>query len=117
MTDGPTHAPVAEVTTGVTPEQYVRVQERLRETGTGIPGRVLQVCYGDETSVVIVTVYETREAYHDFTQSILAPILKELDLVAIDYESKVVNVHRVTTDSEGASHLVLTGQRDTRNAE
>lgn len=86
---------VAEVTTGVNLEQYLRVQERIRKTGTEVAGRVLQVCYGNEEDLEILTVYETREAYDNFTKSILLPILTELDYTNVDYQSTVMEVHNV----------------------
>jgi hypothetical protein len=85
---------VAEVTTGVNLAQYLRVQERIRETGTEVAGRVLQVCYGDE-DLEILTVYETREAYDNFTKFTLLPILMELDYTNVDYQSAVMEVHNV----------------------
>jgi len=86
---------VVEVTTGVNLTQYLRVQECLRKTGAKIPGRVLQVCYGNRSNLEIVTVYETREAYDEFTESVLAPILVELDYTDIDYQSTILDVHNV----------------------
>lgn len=86
---------VAEVTTGVNLAQYLRVQERIRQTGTTVAGRVLQVCYGNGTNLEILTVYETREAYDNFTKAILAPILAELDYTHVDYKSTIVEVHDV----------------------
>jgi hypothetical protein len=86
---------VAEVTTGVNLAQYLRVQERIRETGTAVAGRVLQVCYGDETNLEILTVYETREAYDNFTKFVLLPILTELDYTNVDYQSTVVEVRNL----------------------
>ena len=88
---------VVEVTTGVTLEQYLAVKERVRERNGPVAGRLLQVCYGEDEDLRIVTVYETEAAYDAFNEGVLAKVLADLEYVDIPYESHLLSAHDVTT--------------------
>jgi hypothetical protein len=50
---------IAQITTGVTLDQYDKEQRLIAETGEEFPGRLLQVCFGDPDNLTVVTVYES----------------------------------------------------------
>ncbi len=82
---------IVEITTGVDLTRYFQVQERIG--ARRIPGRVLQACYGSEDDVKVITVYDSKEAYARFTESVLLPILENLGLVDLDYREEVTELH------------------------
>ncbi|MBQ1092809.1 nuclear transport factor 2 family protein [Streptomyces sp. B93] len=99
---------IAQISTGVTLDEYRREQAVLAETGEKFPGRLLQVCYGDENDLRILTVYESQEARDAFFQSVLTPVLQRLG-IADDiaerphYRNDIAHVHKVTVDMPEAA--------------
>ena len=71
---------IAQVTTGVTLDEYTREQRLLAEAGEGFPGRLMQVCFGDPGNLTIVTVYESTEDRDAFSEKVLSPILDQLGI-------------------------------------
>jgi hypothetical protein len=63
---------------GMTSELYDRTIERLEAAGAGAPrGRRYHVCYGDDDDLRVLDVWESRESFEEFGQTLM-PILQEL---------------------------------------
>lgn len=94
---------IVQITTGVTLDEYRREQAILAEIGEKFPGRLLQVCCGDEDNLRIITVYESNEAREEFGNTVLAPILQQLGIAddvaqRANYGNEIAQVHRVIVD-------------------
>lgn len=88
--------PIAQFSSGATLEDYTKVQDRLAATGTPVPGRILQVCYGDKDNLQILNVWDSQEACDAFFQSVMLPLFEEFGLLDRDYHIAVSEVHKVT---------------------
>ena len=77
----------------MTAAKYDQVIERLEAAGAGAPrGRRYHVCYGDDDDLRVFDVWESRESFEEFGQTLM-PILQEL---GIDVgEPEVRPVHNV----------------------
>lgn len=94
---------IAQVTTGVTLDEYTKEQRLLAEAGEGFPGRLMQVCFGDPGNLTIVTVYESTEDRDAFSEKVLSPILDQLgikDTIAArpGFGNQVEQLHNVMID-------------------
>jgi hypothetical protein len=49
---------IAQVTTGITLDEYTEEQQLVAES---FPGRLLRVCFGDPDNLTVVTVFESTE--------------------------------------------------------
>jgi hypothetical protein len=66
----------------MTADQYNEVLRRLEAAGQGSPrGRKHHFAFGDDTSVMVVDVWESQEDFATFGD-VLAPILEELGIEA-----------------------------------
>ena len=77
----------------MTAEQYDEVHRRLEAAGSGTPrGRLHHVCYGDGSSLRVLDVWESQEAFEAFGR-MLMPILQDVGIGAV--EPEIAPVHRV----------------------
>jgi hypothetical protein len=96
---------IVQITTGITLDEYRREQAILAEIGEKFPGRLLQVCYGDEDNLRIITLYESKEARDEFRNAVLAPVLQQLGIAGdvakrANYRNEVAQVHKVIVDTD-----------------
>lgn len=99
--------PIVQITTGVTLDEYHREQELLAEAGDGaFPGRLLQVCYGDDDDLQILTVYASLDARDAFREEVLNPILESLGieeeeegLAARGFTNQIAPLHKLVVDT------------------
>ena len=73
--------------------QYDEVIQRLENAGAGAPtGRLYHVCFGTGTSLRVVDVWESQEAFNAFGQTLL-PILQQ---VGVDPgQPELTQVHNI----------------------
>lgn len=92
---------IAQITSGVTLDEYQREQRLLAEHGESFPGRLLQVCFGDPDNLTILTVYESVEDRNAFSATVLSPILDKLGIEVAGrpgFGNRVEEVHKVMVD-------------------
>jgi len=77
-------------------DEYNQVQERLAATGTAVPGRILQVCFGDKDDVKILNVWESQEACDSFMQSVMMPLFEEFGITDRGRYIETGEVHKVS---------------------
>lgn len=67
----------------MTADQYAQIVQKLEAAGSGAPkGRQHHFCFGGETSLMVVDVWDSQEDFAAFAE-VLGPILEEVD-VAIE---------------------------------
>lgn len=92
---------IAQITTGVTLDEYQREQRLLAENGESFPGRLMQVCFGDPDNLTILTVYESVEDRDAFSSKVLSPILDQLGIEVagrLSFTNLVEPVYNVMVD-------------------
>lgn len=98
---------IAQITTGVTLDEYQREQRLLAEHGESFPGRLMQVCFGDPDNLTILTVYESVEDRDAFSSTVLSPILDKLGIDVAGrpgFGNRVEQVHKVMVDPVQTVH-------------
>jgi hypothetical protein len=64
----------------MTQAKYDQVIDRLEDAGAGAPrGRHYHVCYGDDGDLRVLDVWESRESFEEFGQTLM-PILQEIGI-------------------------------------
>jgi len=86
---------IVQLGTGATLEDYNKMQARLADAGVPVPGRILQVCYGDAENVRILNVWESREACDSFMDSVMLPLFQEFGLADRDIKIEFAQVHKI----------------------
>ena len=78
--------------------QYDEVNKRLENAGASAPpGRLYHVCFGTGTSLRVVDVWESQDAFNTFSQSLL-PILQQMG-VDLGQPDEVAEVHDIIKGS------------------
>lgn len=88
---------------GMTAQQYEQIMDELRNTGhSEIPGRIHHVSTIKDNGIQVVGIWESREAFDNFTQIIrpifskfgISPVQPTITPVYYEYSGMEVNVNQ-----------------------
>ena len=88
------------MSTNFTAEKYDETVRRLEEAGAGSPaGRLYHVCWGPKNSVNVSDIWESREAFEQFAQT-LRSILESMGVTG---EPEFVEIHNIIEGTQAAA--------------